>query len=291
VAAGVDHGALISKQMLTPPGPCFTSHLFRPLHVELLTLLRGLSGDEWLRQTVAPKWRVRDVAAHMLDGMMRRIAAGRDGHTLPVDKPPASERELTAFINDLNATGVSYAARLSPRLIVELLDYAGAQLAALFEAMPPYDKAVFAVSWAGESESRNWMDIGREYTEHWHHQMQIRDATSRPLLLLEPQWMTPLLDISVRALPHSFRDVAAATGTALTLIVHGPTSGAWTLTRDASAWQLFDGADPNAAAVIRMPADVAWRVLYNAPFDAGEVRIEGDAALAAPLLNTRSVIV
>src|SRR5688500_11268002 len=158
----------------------------------------------------------------MLDGMLRRVGMGRDGHFPPVEKPPANDRELTTFINTLNAEGVSYAARLSPRLIVDLLEYIGTQFADFIEGLPPHDKALFAVSWAGEAESRNWMDIGREYTEHWHHQMQIRDATSRPLVLLEPQWMTPLLDISVRALPYSYRDVAAPRGATLKLIIDGP---------------------------------------------------------------------
>ena len=277
--------------MLRPLAPCFTSDLFRPLHGELVALLRGLSRDEWQLRTVAPKWRVRDVAAHMLDTTLRRISVSRDRHFAPIAKPPANDNELTSFINELNDGGVTFAARLSPRLIVDLLEFAGAQLAELIEGMPPHDKAAFAVSWAGESESENWMDIGREYTEHWHHQMQIRDAASRPPILLEPKWMTPLLDISMRALPHSYRDVAAAPATSLSLIVDGSTSGAWTLTRDERSWRIEGGESSNAHARIRLPADVVWRMLYNAPLDRGRVSIEGDAALAAPLFNTRSVIV
>lgn len=195
------------------------------------------------------------------------------------------------MVNALNAGGVEFGARLSPRLITDLLEVTGAWVAGLMESLPPHAKAVFAVSWAGESESQNWMDIGREYTERWHHQMQIRDATSRPLALLQPRWMTPLLDMSVRALPYSYRDVVAAAGTSLTLIIDGDTAGTWTLTRDDRAWRIGSGTPGHADAVIRVSADVAWRMLYNAPFDRAGVRIEGDAALAAPLLNTRSVIV
>ena len=100
--------------MPRPLAPCFTAHLFRPLRGELLALLRGLSAQDWQRQTVAPKWRVRDVAAHLLDVSLRRIAASRDNHFAPIEKPPATDRELTAFINALNADGVSFAARHSP---------------------------------------------------------------------------------------------------------------------------------------------------------------------------------
>ena len=44
-----------------------TAHLFPPLHAKLIELLRSLDDDEWQLQTVAPAWRVRDVAAHLLD--------------------------------------------------------------------------------------------------------------------------------------------------------------------------------------------------------------------------------
>jgi uncharacterized protein (TIGR03083 family) len=271
--------------------PCYTSHLFRPLAAELVQLLRSLSADDWQRPTVAPQWQVRDVGAHLLDVTLRRIAVNRDRHLAPIGRTPSNERELTAFINALNAGGVSFAARLSPRLITDLIEVTTSWLADVIEAMPPHDAAVFAVSWAGQSASHNWMDTGREYTEHWHHQMQIREATSRPRLLLEPRWMEPLLDISVRALPHAYRDVAAAAGAAITLIVDGPTSGTWTLTRDEVEWRISAGESDAAKAVVRVAADTVWRILYNAPFDHGQVRIEGDAALAAPLLATRSVIV
>lgn len=271
--------------------PCFTAHLFRPLAGELIALLRSLDAAEWGRRTVAPKWTVRDVAAHMLDGELRKIAVYRDGHRLPLESPITSDRRLTDFINSLNASGVSYATRLSSRLLVDLLEITAGWAADLYEALPPHGESIFAVSWAGERRSENWMDIGREYTERWHHQMQIRDAAARPLTLLQPKWMTPLLDISVRALPYSYRNVAAPAGATVTLMVGGETPAAWTLTRGDGAWQISAGGSGQHSAVVRVSADTLWRVLYNAPFDPGQVHIEGDAALAAPLLNTRSVIV
>jgi len=275
---------------VTPLPPCYTAHLFRPLLGELVATLRSLETADWQRQTLAPKWRVRDVAAHLLDVKLRKVAVYRDAHLLPLAGPIATERDLTRFVNGLNATGVAYAARLSPRLITDLLDVTGAWVADVIDALPPHGRAIFAVSWAGEAESENWMDTGREYTEWWHHQMQIRAATGRPLLL-EPRWMTPLLDLSVRALPHAYRAVDAPAGSAVVLRVTGATEGAWTLGRGERGWQVSAGAAPDARAVVRMTADAAWRLLYNAPYDAGAVAIEGDAALAAPLFKTRSVIV
>jgi uncharacterized protein (TIGR03083 family) len=273
-----------------PLAPLYTAHLFRPLLDELLTLLRGLSPEDWQRQTVAPEWRVRDVAAHLLDGDLRKIAVYRDGHFPPVDRPPISETEVAQLVNGLNAGGVEFAARLSPRLIVDLLTITGGWVAEVIDALPPHARSIFSVSWAGESESENWMDTGREYTERWHHQMQIRDAVGAPKILLEPEWMRTLLDISVRSLPHAYRSVDADGGETVTLIVAGESNGAWTLVREASGWRIGAGAVEKPTATVEIAADDAWRLLYNAPVERSRIKVTGDAALAAPMIRARSVV-
>jgi len=253
-------------------------------------LLRAIPDEDWQRQTVAPGWRVRDVAAHLLDVKLRKVAVYRDRHFPHVDKPPVTAAEIAQLVNGLNAGGVQFGARLSPRLIVDLLEIAGGWVADVIEHLAPHERAVFSVSWAGESESENWMDTGREYTEHWHHQMQIRDAVGAPKILLQPEWMTPLLDISVRALPHTYRAVDAPIGTTVTLNVTGATAGSWSLVRDAATWRINAGAGTNPQASVDIAADDAWRLLYNAPFDRSRVVVTGDSTLAAPLMRARSVV-
>jgi hypothetical protein len=276
-----------------PLPPCHTAPLFLPLSRELHDLLCGLSAGDWLRPTVAGAWRVRDVAAHLLDGQWRRLSAQRDGHRLPPDREITSDRDLAAFINALNAGGVAYAARLSTRVLTELLDLAGRQVAEMVRALDPHGPALYGVSWAGEHVSQNWMDVGREYTEHWHHQMQIRDAVGRPRLLA-PSWMVPLIEMSVRALPHAYAGVRAPNGTVVTLAVTGETAGAWSLVRDRDRWGLERGRPSAPDAIVTAPADDVWRLFYNAlSGDAlrSRVVVEGEADLAAPLLRTRSVVV
>jgi uncharacterized protein (TIGR03083 family) len=278
---------------MTPLGPIDTSPLFKPLLGELLDVLRSLDASDWDRPTVAPAWRVRDVAAHLLDGDLRKIAVYRDGHFLPTDGPIESERDLTRFINTINASGVSYAARLSPRLITDLLEITGGWVAGLVETLPLHDRSIFAVSWAGESISENWMDTGREYTERWHHQMQIRDATGRPRLL-EPRWLMPLLDISVRALPRAYASIAAVPGTSVALDVYGETTAAWSLLRSDSGWSIMQGQPETPTTSVRVAADDVWRMFYNAlSSDAllSRVELSGEVGLATPLLRARSVIV
>jgi uncharacterized protein (TIGR03083 family) len=271
---------------------CLTADRFRPLLAELVALLRRLEPADWERPTVAPRWRVRDVAAHLLDGDVRKLAVCRDDHALPMDAPIDSGRDLARFINGLNASGVAYARRLSPRILTDLLEVTGGWVADFVERLPPHDAARFAVSWAGEAVSENWMDIGREYTERWHHQAQIRDAIGAPRLL-EPRWMEPLLDISVRALPGAYTPTDAPAGTTVTLEVEGETRGQWTVERWPPGWRVLRGRPDSPATVVHVRADDAWRLFFNAlPADAiaSRVRIEGNAALARPLLDARSVI-
>jgi uncharacterized protein (TIGR03083 family) len=277
---------------LAPLPAIDTAPLFRPLWTQLIALLEGLAPDDWTRPTVAPAWRVRDVAAHLLDGDLRKIAAYRDGHLPAPERPIVSERDLGDLVNALNASGVAWAARLSPRLVTDLLRTTGPWVADLLASIAPEARSVFAVSWAGEAESRQWMDTGREYTERWHHQAQIRDAVGAALLL-GPSWMVPLVECSLRALPRAYAIVDARPGTTVSLELRGETAGAWTLRRDDDAWVVLRGRPDAPDALVRASADVAWRIFYNA-IPAREARARVDAhgpdALVDPLLGTRSVI-
>lgn len=261
-----------------------TAPLFAPLHRELIDLLRGVSADDWLRPTVAGTWRVRDVAAHLLDGDLRKLAAHRDGHMLASE---GQYPDVVTLINSLNASGVSYATRLSPRLLIDLLDITGRWVSELTERLDPSAIALFPVAWAGEDESRNWMDTGREYTERWHHQMQIRDAVGAPLLL-DDKWYEPLLAYSALSLPRAYAAVSAPVGTCVNVeIADSPWS--WHLVRDPHAWSLHEGPAAHPAATVRLERTTAWRLFYNA--DGAVVSIEGPRELGEPVLTARSVMV
>lgn len=278
---------------MEPLTPIHTAELFPGLHAELIGLLRGLDDADWARPTVAGAWRVRDVAAHLLDGDLRRLSAGRDGLRLAADRPISSFQDVVGLINDLNASGVAFAQRLSPRVITDLLEVTGRWISDHLAQLPPHGDALYPVAWAGEERSENWMDVGREYTERWHHQMQIRDAVGAPGLL-QRRWLHPLLDLSVRALPRAYAGVRAPDGTAVVLQVDAEGENAWSLMRDSAGWTVFRGAAADPAARVRTDADTAWRILYNAlPADAAASRIsvDGDSALAEPMLRARSVMV
>src|SRR3954451_10330216 len=108
---------------VTPPAPLLTAHLFPGLEARLIELLRGLAPDDWERQTIAPRWKVKDVAAHLLDTQVRTLSFGRDGYTLSPAPRIENNRDLVAFVDRLNAEGVAVYRRFSPRMLIAWIEH------------------------------------------------------------------------------------------------------------------------------------------------------------------------
>jgi uncharacterized protein (TIGR03083 family) len=279
---------------LETPAPIDTRPLFRPVSRGLVTLLRELREEQWQARTVAGSWTVRDVVAHLLDSTLRRLSFHRDRMVPP---PPAgaleSERDFVKFINELNAVWVSASRRLSPRVLTDLYERASGESADWFEALSLDAPALFPVSWAGEQSSAGWFDVGREFTELWHHQQQIRMAVGAAPLS-DPRYLYAVIDIAVRGLPHAFRNVPGESGQTIVLDISGPSGGRWALACDGRRWNLYRGDASSAIARIRLSDDAAWRLLFNAVTEteaAGIVSVEGRNDLGDAFLRARSVIV
>ena len=270
-----------------------TAPLLVPIHRELIALLRGLTPEQWLRPTTAGSWRVRDVAAHLLDGQLRRLSFHRDA--LPREDAPVDHEyeSVLRFVNDLNARWVAASRRLSPRVLTDLLETVGVQAAAFLAALPAHETAFWPVAWAGEARSENWMDVGRDYTESWHHQQQIRDAVGAPALFAS-RWLAPVVALGARALPRALGEVARPDGTAVRIVVNGDAGGRWRLVR-GGGWTLRPddpSADARATVVLDAPAAATlWHSGRGALLPPGSVEREGDLALCDAVLAARAVMV
>ena len=145
-----------------------------------------------------------------------------------------------------------------------------------------------------EDRSENWMDIGREYTERWHHQMQIRDAVGADGLL-QRRWLYPVLDLSGAGVPSKLsRASRRPWAPAVAFEVEAEGDNVWSVVREAPGWRVVRGRAPGEAASVRADADTAWKLLYNALATEAarrRVTIRGDRSLADPLLRSRSVMV
>jgi uncharacterized protein (TIGR03083 family) len=265
---------------------------FPALRAQLLTLLADLSEDDWARPTAAPLWSVKDIAAHLLGGDVWILSGQRDGFR-PSDTAIQEHAQLIELVNRLNAEWVLAARRMSPRLLRDLLAFTGPGVEAYFASLDPMVIGG-PVTWAGPEPAPQWFDIAREFTERWHHQQQIRDATGRPPLY-DPYFLAPVLDTFVRALPHNFRDTLAPAGTAVRFEITGDAGGVWFLRREEQehSWTLALRPPTEAAAEVVLPEDIAWRV-FTKGLDREKARalavIRGDTRLASPIFATTAII-
>lgn len=265
--------------------------LFPELDARLIPLLRGLSAEDWNRIAVG-SWTVKDVAAHLLDTAVRRLSFDRDRMPpAPPDRPIHGYGDLVAFLNDLNHVWVKAMKRMSPRLLTDLLESTGRQLSEHLATLDPSAPALFSVAWAGEETSESWFDVAREYTERWHHQQQIREAVGAPGLTGR-RLLHPVLDAFLRALPHAYREIEAAEGTAVAVVVEGEAGGEWALVREGR-WKLYEGAPEAPGARVRMDQDTAWRRMTKGitrEQAAERSEVTGDRGLGEPVFGMLSVM-
>ena len=271
--------------------PILCAHLLRKVDDKLIDLLRLLEPREWDLQTVAPLWKVRDVAAHLLDTPLRKLSMVRDSNYL---EPLAthSYQEVVALVNRLNQEGVTVYRRLSPTILIDMMKIACEQSADFHESLDPFAPAAFNVSWAGEETSLNWFDTARELTERWHHQQQIRLATNRPGIMT-PEVYHPVLDCFLRGLPHAYRDVDAPVGTVVRLEISGECGGRWFLLRGSTEWELSSQSSEAPASRVTIPQQFAWRVFtrgIDRESARAQIQIEGNQDLGEKVLRLTAIV-
>ena len=275
----------------TAPEPILCAPLLRKVDAKLIELLRSLQPAEWDLQTVAPLWRVRDVAAHLLDTALRKLSLVRDAWFVEQAEIRSAE-DLVALVNRLNREGVAVYRRLSPPVLIEMMETACRESAEFHESLDPFAAAAFAVSWAGEEQSLNWFDTARELTERWHHQQQIRLATNRPGIMT-PELYHPVLDCFLRGLPHLFRGVAAPLGTVVAVEIAGECGGEWFLVRASERWDMGRASNAESRCRVTIPQEIAWRVFTKGIDRQGaldQVQIQGDRELGERVLHLTAIV-
>lgn len=280
---------------MRPLAPTYTTHLLAPIHAELVTMLRSLDPSQWMLPTTAGAWRVKDVVAHLIDGDVRRLSYHRDRLPQPDMAHLDSYDDVLSYLNQLNRNWIAAADRLSPRLLLDLVEDVGRQAVEFLASLPPHEPAHWPVSWAGEGRSENWMDVSRNYTEYWHHQQQIRQAVDLPLLA-DPAWLQPLIALGVRAIPPALPATAPASAT-IHVHVTGPAGGHWWLERASNGWALSEGtpdARPDATSTVAIDAvDAAltWYAARRPQPAAARARLSGDTGLGQAVLLARALMV
>ncbi|MCE9554160.1 MAG: maleylpyruvate isomerase N-terminal domain-containing protein [Planctomycetes bacterium] len=282
--------------MKTMP-PILVAGLFPEMSRQLVKLLRSLTPDEWHFPTFSSRRLVKDIASHLLDGSLRRLSMQRDGYFSADGSSKARAGETTVdFLSRLNDEWEIATRRLSPQVLIELIEWADAQLAELFRSLDPQGPAIFPVAWAGEEKSENWMDIARDYTEKWHHTQQIFAATGRPSTIMNRELGYPCFDIFMRALRYTFRNVEADQGSVVAVAIKGEAGGTWYIERRKEGWEQIAVAPGPPTATVTMDQDTAWQVVTKRRSPEAirqqfsDIRITGDETLGLSALNMVSVM-
>jgi len=269
-----------------------TIHLFPILDQKLIELLKSLSSEDWNRKTVAKLWTVKDIAAHLLDGNFRTLSLSRDKHSLIPGTDIDSYQQLVDYLNRLNAEWVIASKRLSQTVIIELLETTGKQYSAYLANLDPEAEAIFSVAWAGEQVSKNWFHIAREYTEKWHHQQQIRDATGKQGIMTR-ELFYPVMDTFMCGLPHTYRNSFGDMGSIVRITVESETGGEWFVIKKETGWELSKENQTNITAWLSIEPDTAWKLFTKAitPDEAMKsVTIDGNKEIAIVALRLIAVM-
>jgi uncharacterized protein (TIGR03083 family) len=261
-----------------------TRPLFGLLRTELTTLLAGLSDEDWARATLCPGWSVHAIAAHLLGVELGNVSVRRDGWALG----PAEDEDLDDWLNAFNQEWVDAAERISPALLIELLDLAGGW----FEehvATLDLDATGGPVEWATGSEPAPvWLDVGREYMERYVHQAQIRDATGRSAL--GGFFTSPVMVIAAHALPRALDGVIRPAGTVAAFSAEGEGGGTWHVVSASAGWELESASPAGPVAChVRTTVDDALRLYVREP-GALSLNCEGDRELAEALFGVKAIL-
>jgi uncharacterized protein (TIGR03083 family) len=272
--------------------PIKTLHLFSALDQKLIQLLSSLRKEDWDKPTLAKLWSVKDIAAHLLDGNLRTMSMLRDKYYGEKPENADTYQGMVSYLNRLNADWVKAYKRISPKVLIDLLESSCKEYIHYLHQLDPMAKAEWAVDWAGEKESKNWFHIAREYTEKWHHQKQIREALGVDGLM-ERELYFPLIQTFMMALPHTYRNVPANEGTLVEVIVIGEGGGKWIMEYTKKSWKFVEKEITDSSAQVEIQQGDAWKLFTKGlSHDEAEKRInfKGNADLGKEILKMVAVM-
>lgn len=272
-----------------------TKHLFPQLTKELLELLRSLNESDWLKPSPIEGRTVKDLVSHIIDGSLRKLSIQRDGFANKSNVPNIKAyNDLINYIQTLNNEWINVTRHLSSKILIDLLEYSENEFNTFIATLNPDDTAIFPVNWAGENISNNWFDIAREYTEVWHHQMQIRLALDKPLLL-DPKFTEPLYDTFMRGLPFLYKDFAEyEAGYKINICITGTLNRWWTLEKQGDSWVLINGLFELINTSVELSDDIAWQIFTNTDREKEKyksiIKIRGEEKIGLRLLEYVTVL-
>ena len=277
--------------MTIPPTPLREyPPLFQLDRDRLLELLRAMGASDWERPTPCPGWNLLGLALHLLGDDISLLAGQRDQHRGTPAPEGLDEEGFTRWLDELQVEWVRAARRLSPRLVVDLLEWAGPQIVSAVKAQD--SSAVTAnVSWASITRVPVWLDQARELSERWIHRQQILQSLGRASDL-RSDVAEPVMDGLRWAYPFRLDAHRRGPGATVDINISGEVNLRWTIVSDGVSWAFHPVAGDRLAAELLLTSDQAWRLLSNNydPRVHGNISGSGDPEIIDVLLRTRAII-
>lgn len=252
---------------------------------DIVSLLRGLSADDWHRPTDLPGWDVHDVAAHLahLESELAGDGLGETGTSRPGN--------ATRISADYTATGPLARRGQAPEQVVAELEQATAKRLAALRKDPPTDGSAPASPPLG-GLGWDWTTLlSNRIVDVWMHDQDVRRAVGLPGGLDTPG-AAHTTGVFLRAFGFVVgKRVAPPAGTTIVLDVTGPQAAlvAVEVGADGRAVPLREA--PDHPTVRLTMGSEAYLILSGGrrPVDRVEVHLEGDPDLAGKVLAALAV--
>jgi len=276
--------------MVRDDPPARYSELFAIERARLVDLLRNVGGQEWSRPSPCPGWTVLGLCTHLVGDDLSILARHRDDHAGTIPPPGASEPEFIVWLDDLQNAWVKAAGRLSPRLVIDLLEWAGPQIVDYFRDQDSRSRSAH-VSWAATDSVPVWLDQARELSEFWIHRQQLRHALGQESDV-RTDLLGPILEGLRWAYPFRLAEVRAEPGDSVSIEVSGPSSALWHLVSGSNGWEFQASPGSRLVATLAVTTEQAWRLLTNnlPPIQQRELAISGDEPVVEVLRRTRAIV-
>jgi uncharacterized protein (TIGR03083 family) len=279
---------------MAPPvePPADLTSLFGLERARLTELLDGVPEGAWRWPTPCPGWTVLGLCCHLVGDDLSLLARFRDGwHGTPAPEG-LDDTQFIDWLDELQVAWVDAARRLRPRVAVDLLRWAGPQVADALGRLDPRARTAH-VSWAGHDPVPQWLEQARQLSEYWIHRQQLLQALGRPSDL-RADVLGPVLDGMRWAYPYRLAAVEARPGDAVDIEIVGPIAVTWRLVAADSGWTFRPepGDADRRVAALSMSTEQAWRLLTNnlRSGDRAGMRLTGDPAVVEALGRTRAII-
>lgn len=257
-------------------------------------MLRAASSADWQRATTSSRWRVQDVVSHLLDGALRALSIQRDGFFGEAMPSISSYKELVDWLNQLNNNWIEASRRISPPVLISLTEAISGELVDFYANTNLKQKAPFEVAWAGDGVNQSMaLHLAREYTERWHHQLQIAKTLNQADFWLEPTFYTPWLEASLQAVPNHFQRITRASDFSFSLVCHS-TPNIYQIRKQKSQWiverQVVFNQAYNNLKIKGVQLVGCWMSSKQIKNWEG-AEVQGDEEFALHLLNMKPVMV